>query len=237
MLSCLLIAGALIRAGETAPDGNGAAGRVPARFDVLRTDDGTEYRNARVMRVDPDSLIIRHDGGMARVPLFDLSPEIQAQFDFDPFKGLDHFKKETEKQRELRWRIFWEGERVKAQQAEKEERAAVVEAAKLNWIPVEAQVLRRVSEGVLARCRKVVFVPTRVRDALGFEHDGPAERKLVAFSEGPVVLRFVLEGDGAGSGGSWKGYVSPSATGFPAVGLPGDARNAPVHKAVSNGAE
>ena len=142
-----------------AGDAEADARKETARFGVLRTDEGVEYRNVKVVRVEPDSLIIQHDDGMARVPLFDLSPEIQARFAFDPFKGMKHFKEETQRQRELRWRLFWEGERYKAEQMEKEERARIIESAKLNWVPVEASVLRRVPDGVLARCRRVVLFP------------------------------------------------------------------------------
>ena len=45
-------------------------------FPELTTKDGRILRNAFVTAVEPDALLIRHEGGLARISLFELSPEI-----------------------------------------------------------------------------------------------------------------------------------------------------------------
>ena len=112
----------------------------PKAFEKLVSEDGTEYFDCKVVRVEPDALILHHRKGVARLSFFDLPRETREAFDFDPFAAIEHYRKENERQRQLRWQNFWEKQRYEAELAEKEANKKVIEEALSEWIPVEAKV-------------------------------------------------------------------------------------------------
>ena len=202
----------------------------PTRFESLRTDEGVEYLDCQVVRVEPDALVVRHRKGVARISFFDLPREIRETFHFDPFVAIEHYRQETERQREVRWQTFWEKQRHEAEAAEAEDRKKLIEEAYAEWIPVEAQVVRPVADGFLARCQRVTFEKTTKRSKLGFLVEGPPKRKLVEFAGGsPILLRLVRRPgeDLPKRNTTWKGYVAPVAEPKAA-----DPESAPVHRAV-----
>lgn len=70
-------------AAESAPAAS-AVGTTIAELTVK----GVAYRDVRVMSVTASTLTVKHRGGLAQIPLRDLSPELQQQFGFDPQAAL-----------------------------------------------------------------------------------------------------------------------------------------------------
>lgn len=56
---------------------------VGATFDTFQVGP-TTYQNVKIRSISAHSLMISHAGGLASVPLRDLSPELQAAFGYDP---------------------------------------------------------------------------------------------------------------------------------------------------------
>lgn len=66
-----------------------------AGAEDFRLRDGTVFRQARVVEVRPDSLILMHEGGMAMTDLAKLPKAIQARYNYDPEKAAAHRARET----------------------------------------------------------------------------------------------------------------------------------------------
>jgi hypothetical protein len=55
-----------------------------ALADDFKTTAGKEYKNATVSRVEPDGIVIKFHGGIAKIFFVELPPEIQKQYGYDP---------------------------------------------------------------------------------------------------------------------------------------------------------
>lgn len=173
------------------------------------------------MRVEPDALVVRHAGGMARVSLFDLGPELQARYDFDPVIALKQYEADLAIQREKEKTAVLETEKRRAAAIRAEAAREQLELAKNEWVPVEAEVLAIRDEGALLRASRIVLVPTQVRSTLGFLNPGPPKRVLEPFSGRAVLL--IDPPAELKPGDRWKGYLNPLAERFlidPGTGLP-----------------
>lgn len=189
-------------------------------FPELIMKDGRVLRNGIVTRVEPDALLIRHDGGIARVSLFELSPVIQARYNFDPVTALKVYQKNLDADRDRRKTQLLEAEKHRAavEKAQAEREALML--ARTEWVPVEATVLKVTEAGALISAKRITMVPTKVRSTLGFLNDGPPERVLVPFSPAAVLLK--SPSPTLKRGDLWKGYLNPAPDSFvidPANGL------------------
>lgn len=90
------------------------SGPAKPAIETLETRKGDIPHNCCVSRVETDGLVIEHDGGLARVSLFDLNPSIQAQYDFDTIEAMDAYKRDQAVQRKLRKQLLLETENFKA---------------------------------------------------------------------------------------------------------------------------
>ncbi|MCP5539568.1 MAG: hypothetical protein H7A53_03980 [Akkermansiaceae bacterium] len=215
---------------NTAP---ASAEETPARFESLKTTKGKEYRDCVLVRAEPDALVIRHAGGMARVSFFELPKEIQDRFGFDPFEAIEAMNQLNRRNRETRWRMFWERQKHEAEQAELADARSLVATAESEWVPVEASVIQVFADGsFLASCQRVVFEPTKTKSKLGFEIDGPPRRKLVKFGSGRLVLRPELSAEKPSLAKTWKGYLCPWPEGKRDVSYRGTRTEFPSHRAV-----
>ena len=52
--------------------------------DDFKTVAGKEYKNATVSRVEPDGIVIKFHGGIAKIFFVELPPEIQKKYGYDP---------------------------------------------------------------------------------------------------------------------------------------------------------
>jgi len=225
------------RGGEaaSAPSPAGVTKKGPEHYDELTTRKGGTYRDCRVIRVEPDALLIEHTGGVARLSLFDLPAAVQEEWGFDPFRAMEYFKATAEKDRKLKWRLFWERQQYESAQARKEERKRLLAKAVKEWVPVEASISQRLEDGsVVANCQRITFEKTKMKSTLGFIVDGPPKRVLVPFSREAVVLRFVVPpAEPPAVGSKWKGYVAPVSDGKVTYGYHGVEISSPVHLAAA----
>lgn len=202
---------------EAAPQSSPAADEYPE----LTTKKGEVFQKVTVMRVEPDALVVRHAGGMARVSLFDLGPELQARYEFDPVIALKQYEADLAIQREKQKTAVLETEKRRAAAIRAEAAREQLELAKNEWVPVEAEVLAIREEGALLRASRIVLVPTQVRSTLGFLNPGPPKRVLEPFSGRAVLL--IDPPAPMKPGDRWKGYLNPLAERFlidPGTGLP-----------------
>jgi hypothetical protein len=65
-----------------------------ALADDFKTTDGTEYKNAKVSRVEPDGVVLKFSGGIVKILFTELSPEIQKKYGYDP-KAAGDFQQQT----------------------------------------------------------------------------------------------------------------------------------------------
>jgi hypothetical protein len=60
-----------------------SAGQVPTGWPVLKTTEGKEYKDVKVTLVEPGGIKIMHAGGIARLAMMELPPEIRSLFQFN----------------------------------------------------------------------------------------------------------------------------------------------------------
>lgn len=213
------------------PGGTAGAGEP---LPELTTKDGRIYRECRILRAEPDALLVRHAAGVARLSLFDLPEPIQQQYRFDPSTAMAHARSRLERERDQRWRLFWERQEFESGQARIAEHESIQRVGEREWVPVEARIVQHLDESAaLARCRRVTFEKTQVKSTLGFLVDGPPRRVLVDFAQKAVVLRFAVPLEGRPAVGTvWKGFVNPAADGETTFRYRGVEQSAPAHRAV-----
>jgi len=199
-------------------------------FEILETKKGEIFRNCFVSRVEKDGLIIKHDGGMARVSLFDLAPAIQGKFNFDPIEAMEAYKRDQALEREQRKQILLETEKYKAAEQRKAAQEALYLIAENEWPPAEGIILTKTAEGIVVDLYRISLIPTKEISTLGFEREGPPKRQLNKFSAGNVFLRHV--GQDQAIGDKWRGYVDPAPYQQP-LGPKTTEQTYPVHRAVT----
>lgn len=187
------------KTGANAPAQTGSAAgdttEPPKRvihFEKLETTDDKTYQQVTVRKIEPDSLLIEHLNGVARVSMFDLSEEIQKRYEFDRDAAIEHYKRREAEQRALRKQLLLD--RVRQQAAEEAElrQQNLEREAKMKWIPVRANIVTVSDGNALAFVDRIVMVPTRNKNALGGEGlPGPPRKELVRLSRRPVWLRGV----------------------------------------------
>lgn len=58
--------------------------------DDFKTVNGKEYKNGTVTRVEPDGIVIKFSGGIAKIPFTDLSPDLQQKYHYDPTAAANY---------------------------------------------------------------------------------------------------------------------------------------------------
>jgi hypothetical protein len=74
---------------------------VENRFDSLRDSTGNVYRNVVVVRVDPNGLNIRHDGGATKLDFKDLPEQIRVKFGYSEESAISFAAAEKVKTQQL----------------------------------------------------------------------------------------------------------------------------------------
>ena len=69
-----------------------------ALADDFKTVAGKEYKNATVSRVEPDGIVIKFHGGIAKIFFVELPPEIQKKYGYDPEAEMQQKAREATKQ-------------------------------------------------------------------------------------------------------------------------------------------
>ncbi len=203
-------------------------------FAELSTGTGRLFKNVSVTRVEADAILIQHEDGVARVSLFDLSPELQRKYDFDPVSALRVYQQHLVEDRERRKTMLLESLRYQAAEERAQAKRELARIARAEWLPVEATVVRSTDEGLLIRAKRIVMKPTQVRSTLGLLREGPPEKTLIPFDPPLVLLQNPLEENPSKmwiSGESWKGYLNPYADRFvidPDSGFP----TIPTHRGI-----
>jgi len=180
-------------------------------FESLATLDGKIYRQAIVRKVEPDSLLVEHAGGLARVSLFDLTEEIQQRYHFDHDQAMAHYKQREAEQRALRKQLFFERIRQDAEAEAEARQEALENTVAADWIPVRASIVSLHGDDALARVDRIILRPTRTINAFGSESlPGAPEKHYVPIASVPVVLKGIAAGaDQSIFGEFWNGYVWP----------------------------
>ncbi len=182
-------------------------------FERLATTEGDVFFDVRIRDVEPDSLIIEHRNGAARVSLFNLPDEIRINYDFDAERAMAHYKARDERLRALRKQQVQEKLRVDAEMAAAARREAHDEDVRRNWIPARARIIEFVADGALAYVDRITMERRPTRTALGGEGlPGPPQASYSRLAASPVILKGLRKGRGGLQAGStWTGYVMRDA--------------------------
>jgi len=108
--------------------------------------DGTEYKGARVSRVDPDGLVLTLVDGIAKVPFAKLSPALQKQYNYDP-EAAQQFAAEKASKAAVA------SKQMQAQEAERQRQAAdkkAVETLLASAIQAHLTISQITDDGFLA---------------------------------------------------------------------------------------
>jgi hypothetical protein len=54
-----------------------------ALADDIKTNNGKEYKNATVSRVEPDGIMVKFSGGLVKIPFTDLSEELKQRYHYN----------------------------------------------------------------------------------------------------------------------------------------------------------
>lgn len=172
------------------------------------TKEGETYFDCKLKRAEKDSLIIEHKAGLAKISLFDVSPELQKKYDFDPVGAMKRYRQEQQIQRDLKWKRFLEGQKHAAAVENEKNYEKFLEKVKVSWLPVEAKIYKRNSSGAFVRAKRIKFVPTKTKSTLGFEIDGPPRKTLVPMEPSVIFIEATKF-----TGPDWSGYLEPFAHG------------------------
>lgn len=222
--ACLL---SLAAAQEVVKSGEEKAGSKGYDFLELKVGEDLVLKNCKVTRQEADALIVSHQGGIARVSLFDLIPDLQERFNFDPVVALEKYRKDQEVLQAQRKMRFLEAEKFKALEAAREADEEKYAQAKKLWIPATGTVLKRNRHGTFVRAYEIKMVPTKTKSTLGFTVDGPDKKVMEPFANGVLCLTNITGEIGT----KWKGYVSPVCV-KQVPRNPGDPPKIPVHEAL-----
>jgi hypothetical protein len=58
-----------------------------ALADDFKTNDGKDYKNATVTRVEADGIVVKTKGGISKVYFAELPTDVQERFHYDPQKA------------------------------------------------------------------------------------------------------------------------------------------------------
>jgi len=68
----------------------------------ITTSKGKTYINARITQIEPDGISLIHAGGIAKIPFWELTEDIQKKYGYDPVKATEYHKKSLMAQAERR---------------------------------------------------------------------------------------------------------------------------------------
>ncbi len=187
---------------------------VPAHIETL---DERQFDDCRLIRAEPDALLIRHSKGIARLPFPVLDDELKKTFHYDPGKAYEAAYAHYEKEQQLRKWKFREEETVRAMR----EHEAVMESIKSSWIPAEATVIRTTKNGVYVTAMQII------------RNDGSG-RILKPF--GPGCLFLPENSSDLRPGSLWMGYICPSPDDT-VLDLNGEMFTVPFHQALTVGCQ
>lgn len=233
--SWVIIAASIGTAALHAGPPSGAGSSKPD-FAELRTIDGKTFQNVYVKRIEPSALVILHSEGVARVSLFDLPTRLQLKYDFDPIAAMKaEVKNAAEESERRRSQMRDQMTQVAALEKARAE-SDLIQLAKSDWIPVEADVVKVANGSVIIRPKRVSLVPTRILSTLGLPREGPPRRVLEPFTPEFIVLDEEIPSNSPGGvlepGSRWKGYLNPLPDRIQR--LPeGEANQLPVHQGVA----
>ena len=54
-----------------------------ALADDFKTNNGKEYKNATISRVEPDGIVVKFRGGIVKIPFTDLSEELRRKYNYN----------------------------------------------------------------------------------------------------------------------------------------------------------
>tara|TARA_R110000850_G_scaffold64695_29_gene145110 strand:- start:674 stop:1381 length:708 start_codon:yes stop_codon:yes gene_type:complete len=199
-------------------------------YERLESKDGRTFEECHVKRVESDALIIEHRDGMARISFFDLSPEIQSAYDFDPIEALAAYKKNIAMERELRKNQLLESEKQRAEAQHQAEKEQFYEEAKREWIPSKGTIIKVNGQGAYAELWRISFVPTKETSVLGFEKEGTPKRVMKKIGKGLVFLKQV--GPDFSPGDKWEGFVDPISKEY-TISPKSRKNDIPVYRCVS----
>jgi len=186
------------------------SGETGIDYERLATTDGEVYFNVKIRKIEPDSLIVEHRNGAARISFFDLPDEIRDSYGFDADRAMAHYKARDERLRALRKQQFHEKLLADAKLAEAAKLEAHENDVRQNWIPARARIIEVGPAGALAYVERITMERQPTKTALGGEGlPGPPKASYSRLSRSPVILKG-LQKNGRGSvkaGSVWTGYV------------------------------
>ncbi len=116
------------------------AADAPREWVVLNVAGGQSFKHATMLKVDDEALHIRHETGVARIPLAYLPVQLQEEFGYDPVKAKAAREKRLEAEREER-------RKIDAMLAAK--RTEAVDRGKIKFELVNVKVVRVVEGGLI----------------------------------------------------------------------------------------
>jgi hypothetical protein len=210
-LGILVIPCSVSHSQESSPQTAADTNQRPIDFEKLETSDGKIYQRVTVRKIEPDSLLVEHLTGMARISLFDVSEEIQQHYEFDRDAAMAHYQARDAEQRALRKQMLLERVRLQAAEEAQTRRENLERRAKLEWVPVRARIVKIRGSDALAFIDRIVLKETRTKTVFGGEGlPGPPKKEYVRLSKDPVWLRNIAtEGERVKTGSYWNGYIWP----------------------------
>ncbi len=179
-------------------------------YERLVTIKGDVFFDVRIRNIEPDSLIVEHRNGAARVSLFDLPDEIRDSYGFDPDRAMAHYKARDERLRALRKQQLQAKLLAEAEMAKTARREAHEDDIRQNWISARARIIEIGPDGALAYVDRITMERQPTKTALGGEGlPGPPSPRYSRLSSSPVLLKGLQQGGrGVQAGSVWTGYVS-----------------------------
>ncbi|MEC5126342.1 hypothetical protein VSU19_06245 [Verrucomicrobiales bacterium BCK34] len=187
---------------------------LPIRIETL---DQRSFEACKLVRAEPDALLIRHSKGIARLPFALLNSSLKEAFNYDPDAAYEAAYAHYKKEQQLRKWKFREEETVRAMR----KMEVISETIKSTWIPVETTVIRSTEKGIYVAPMEIGSNDSSGRILRPFRD------RLLFLPENSLGLQ---------PGSLWMGYICPRPDDT-VLDLNGEMFTVPFHQAITVGCQ
>jgi len=185
--------------------------------DNMTLPNGKTYTNYKVSRVEPDGITLTHSSGITKLFFWELPPELQQKYNYDPQKART-YNKQAQAQQAAAWSRQQEmakraQERVEYEAAHKE----VMKSIKGAATELVGEVSQITDEGALIGKAKVPYryneeVVTPGYTPMDGNRQFVTKTKYVSAADDYEPVFVIGGGRGFTDGAGWRAIVYPAGT-------------------------
>jgi len=185
--------------------------------DDMTLPNGKTYTNYKVSRVEPDGITLTHSSGITKLFFWELPPDIQKQYNYNPEKART-YNKQAQAQQAAAWARQQEMAKRAQQRAEYEAaHKEVMKNIKESATELVGEVSQITEDGALIRDARVPFrykeeVVTPGYTPMNSNRRFVTKTKYISAAADYEPVFVIGGGRGFTDGAGWKATVYPAGT-------------------------